>query len=80
MSKHLLISWLQSLYAVILEPFKIKCHIGMKRQKDMTLKHRGLKQLLFYLPVILFCGLGSVDLASAHAWNSIQWAVSWTLG
>ena len=52
----------------------------MKRQKDITLKHRGLKQSLFYLPVILFCGLGSADLASAHSWNSIQWAVSWALG
>ena len=85
-SKCLLISWLQSLCAVIWEPPKIMCHVNMKRQKDTTVKHRGLKQALFYLPVSLFRGLGSADLASAHSWDSIQRAgqlgsgLSWNAG
>ena len=85
-NKCLLISWLQSPCAVILEPPKIKYHITMKRQRDMTVKLSDLKQSLFYLPMILFCGLGSTGLASTHSWDSTQRAgqlgpgLSWNPG
>ena len=61
-SKHLLISWLQSASAVILEPPNIKSltvsivremFYSMKRQKDMTLSHLRSSNQPFFPPFLL---------------------------